>query len=346
MLPTSILTAFAFCSAFVSAAPIDWATVNYNVNWATVQYNLPATTKAAVAAAATTHAAVATVAAQQKNVAATTSKSSNTASSSSSSSGSSSDSTSSFGSNSAVAFSQYKDSGGCKSKSELEASIRAMSSYSVIRLYDTDCDIVSIAMATKASNQKILVGIFYPDKWSDGVNTIKSAVSARGTWGDIFAITVGNEDVNDGTYTASQMAGYVSSVKSAISNKVPVAAVDVYSTIWNNKDLCNGDFVAANAHPYFDDSTSAGDCGTWLQTQITKLKSVCPGKNILITETGWPTAGDSGRASSSSQSSCLNSIKSSSIKDQVTLFSMWNEKWKSSGVEPYWGMNGNDPNAS
>lgn len=366
----SIIALTFLLNILCEAAPVDWNAINYAVDWNTINYGnaggAAAATQAAVtqaaapavtsltvnaAAATTSKAASASPKVQTNNKVVATSSSSPKSASSSSSKAASSGSSSSGSSNgyssslsgSGIAFSQYGNDGKCKSSTKLAQAIKALSSYSVIRLYDVDCDLVSVALENKGSNQKLLVGIYDPTKVSSGIETITKAVNKKGKWSDIYGVTIGNEHVNDGKYTASQMASYVSQAKSKLSgHNVKVAAVDVYSTIWSNKDLCNGDFVAANAHPYFDGSSEPSNCGKWLESQISKLKGICSGKDVLITETGWPTAGGN-RASKSNQNSCLNSIKSSSSNKHSLLFSAWNEAWKDGTLEQSWGIKGADP---
>jgi exo-beta-1,3-glucanase (GH17 family) len=60
-------------------------------------------------------------------------------------------------------------------------------------------------------------------------------------------------------------------------------AVDTFIAILNNPTLCQaGDYVAANAHAFFDASISASGAGAWAAEQASKLKSLC-GKDVLIT---------------------------------------------------------------
>jgi exo-beta-1,3-glucanase (GH17 family) len=64
----------------------------------------------------------------------------------------------------------------------------------------------------------------------------------------------------------------------------PVVAVDTFIAIQNNPSLCNAsDYVAANAHAYFDGTVAASGAGTWVAQQSAKLASVCGGKGVLIT---------------------------------------------------------------
>lgn len=66
----------------------------------------------------------------------------------------------------------------------------------------------------------------------------------------------------------------------------PVVAVDTFIAIYNNPGLCGAsDYVAANAHAYFDGGVAASGAGAWVAEQASKLSSVCGGKGVLITGT-------------------------------------------------------------
>jgi exo-beta-1,3-glucanase (GH17 family) len=64
----------------------------------------------------------------------------------------------------------------------------------------------------------------------------------------------------------------------------PVVAVDTFIAILNNPSLCDAsDYIAANAHAYFDGGVSASGAGAWVAQQASKLSSLCGGKDVLIT---------------------------------------------------------------
>jgi exo-beta-1,3-glucanase (GH17 family) len=67
-----------------------------------------------------------------------------------------------------------------------------------------------------------------------------------------------------------------------------VVAVDTFIAIYNNPSLCEAsDYIAANAHAYFDGNVAASGAGEWVAQQASKLSSVCGGKDVLITGTSF-----------------------------------------------------------
>lgn len=250
-----------------------------------------------------------------------------------------------------IAFSQYTNSGSCKSESELATNFEAMQNFSTIRLYNTDCNLVEIAMKYKKANQTLLIGIYDPLDISNSVNLIKTALNGTNATEHIEAITLGNEHVNDGKHTATEMVNYLGSLKKQLTDSFGynghLSIVDTFNAIESNPVLCTTDdssFVTANAHPFFS-GVEASTAGDWLQSTISTLNSACHNKSVLISESGWPTKGNSiGSAvpSLNDQASALKSLVGASIAKSVILFSGWNEMWKQPGsynVENYWGIN-------
>lgn len=138
--------------------------------------------------------------------------------------------------------------------------------------------------------------------------------------------------------------------------KGPVVAVDTFIAILNNPGLCDAsDYIAANCHPYFDGGVSASGAGAWVAQQASKLSSVCGGKDVLITgtssqrqiliqESGWPTAGETNGqavASKTNQAIAMAGILSS-MRNKCVVFTAFDDLWKSPGefgVEQHWVQN-------
>jgi exo-beta-1,3-glucanase (GH17 family) len=276
-----------------------------------------------------------------------TSTSSGSASGSSSSSSSSSSSTGSIGFASGakgITYSPYTSTGSCKDASTVKSDIAKLSQFDIIRIYDTDCSGVENVLAALSSNQKLFAGIYYLEKIADSVKIISNAVN--GDWSNIYTVSVGNELVQDGTAT-SDIKSAVDEARTALTSagySGTVVSVDTLVAVQDNPELCDySDFVAVNSHPFWDGNVSPEDAGTFLKTQIANIQKICGGKDVLITETGWPTQGDSYGScvpSLANQKTAVSAI-ASEVGDDVLLFTTYNDYWKSGGdygVEQYWGI--------
>ena len=158
--------------------------------------------------------------------------------------------------------------------------------------------------------------------------------------------------VNSNQATPSQVGQYIESGRSALKAagySGPVVSVDTFISVINNPELCDySDYMAVNAHAYFDKNTVAQDSGKWLLEQIQRVWTACDGKkNVIITESGWPSKGETyGVAvpSKENQKDAVSAITSSCGSDTF-LFTAFNDYWKADGaygVEKYWGVLSNE----
>ncbi|KAI3404477.1 MP65 [Candida oxycetoniae] len=247
-----------------------------------------------------------------------------------------------------ITYSPYSDAGGCKTSAQIAVEIALLAGFDVIRLYGVDCDQVAQVLKAKHSGQKIFAGIFDVGQISQGIQTIADAVAAHGSWDDIHTISIGNELVNSGQCSPAQIKGYVDEARGALAStgyKGPVVSVDTFIAVINNPSLCQySDYIAVNAHAFFDGHYTADQAGDWVLSQIQRVWTACGGsKNVLITETGWPSRGESNGAavpSLKNQQSAISSIKST-CGNSAILFTAFNDLWKADGpfnAEKYWGF--------
>lgn len=267
----------------------------------------------------------------------------------SSTSSSSSSETGSFSSSGkGIVYSPYSDSGDCKSSSQIASEVAQLADYDLIRIYGVDCDQVNAVLKAKTSSQKIFAGIYDVSNIESGVESLASAVLANGGWDHVHTVSIGNELVNAGSATPAQIKEYIATGRSALKSKGytgPVVSVDTFIAVINNPELCEySDYAAVNAHAFFDGYVTADQAGKWVLLQIQRVYTACSGKkSVFITESGWPSKGDTNGVavpSKENQKSAISSIKSS-CGDSTILFTAFNDLWKADGAfnaEKYWGI--------
>ncbi|KAI5953337.1 hypothetical protein KGF54_002708 [Candida jiufengensis] len=256
-----------------------------------------------------------------------------------------------------ITYSPYSKSDQCKSASQVASDIAKLKDYELIRLYSTDCSGIENVLASMTSNQKLYLGLWNIDSASvqSGLAEIKTAIStsSRG-WGVVHTIAVGNERVNAGAASVAQMQTAVDTARSWLKTNAPnytgyIVTVDTLVAYVANPQLCEmSDYLAVNSHPYWDGGVQPSNSGPWLLNQISNLQNVCgSSKEVLITETGWPTQGDNFGQCVPSVQNQVAAIKSinQSLGSKVIMFTMYNDYWKDPGpynVEQHWGIFG-DP---
>ncbi|KAK9376621.1 glycoside hydrolase superfamily [Lipomyces chichibuensis] len=268
------------------------------------------------------------------------------ASTSSSAPASSSSSSGNFSGSKGIVYSPYNADGTCKSAAQVASDVAQFESYSLIRLYGVDCAQVENVWAAISSSQKLFIGVFDVTQLDSAISTISSTAGTYG-WDQVYTVAIGNELVNSGTYTADEVVGFVNTGRSllrAAGYNGPVVTVDTFVAVIANPSLCAAsDYAAVNCHPFFDGGVVAADSGPFVQTQIGRVSAVCPGQDVLITESGWPKQGQNNGVAVPSvpnQQAALSSLLEC-IADQLIEFTAFNDYWKSPGefgVEQYWGI--------
>ncbi|KAI4734361.1 glycoside hydrolase [Aureobasidium sp. EXF-12298] len=262
-----------------------------------------------------------------------------------------------------IVYSPYTDAGGCKSQDQVNSDFEKImayassngDSYDFVRTYGTDCNqVLKVLNVCEKYDLKIFAGIFNiweDDKFDIGIAELLADVKSFGNdWSRFNTISAGNEVVNQGLLAADKVGAAVAKVRGAVNAagySGKIVAVDTLVAMVANADkLCDvSDYVAVNAHPFFDGNVAAENSGEWLLNSIQEVSSACNGKPTWITETGWPTQGSTNNKavpSVQNQKAALSSMKSA-VTSNVIWFTAFNDMWKTNSAatfnaEQYWGM--------
>ena len=127
--------------------------------------------------------------------------------------------------------------------------------------------------------------------------------------------------------------------------------VDTMVAMKENPELCHAsDFCAINCHAFFDGKVAAHEAGKFVLKWAEEVSRAAGGKMTVITETGWPSQGQTnGMAvpSLENQQAAIESIKQT-FSNNTIFYSSYNCLWKTNsantfGAEQYWGILGNAP---
>ena len=229
-----------------------------------------------------------------------------------------------------------------------------MKGYDVVRLYGVDCNQIANVIAA-GTGMKLFLGIYDINSIQSEVQTIASAVN--GDWSLVQTVSVGNELVNSGSASVGAVTAAIGTARSllkAAGYTGPVVTVDTMVAMQSNPELCEAsDFCAINCHAFFDSNTQASGAGAFVQGWIEKVSQAANGKLTVVTETGWPTQGNSNGAavpSPQNQQAALSSIQST-VTSNVILYSAFNTLWKTNtaatfNAEQFWGIYGNPPSGA
>ncbi|KAK7755260.1 hypothetical protein SLS62_002765 [Diatrype stigma] len=240
------------------------------------------------------------------------------------------------------------DTGDCMTQEEVEKDIAGLAAkdIKIVRTYSTDCSTLEfVGEACEKYGIQMMVGVFIDG--SDGCSASSpkiadqiSALKSWGKWDMVELVTVGNEAIINGYCSAAEIASLVETCKSEFSGYTGLYTTAETVNIWQEPEtqsaLCDVvDILGTNAHAFFNYQTTADKAGEFVKGQLDIVSNLCPGKEGIVLETGWPKAGTSlglAVAGVAEQRTALDSI----IKecgDKAVLFSLYDDKWKSANTE-------------
>lgn len=191
---------------------------------------------------------------------------------------------------------------------------------------------------------KTLVGAWLSDDLKKNELEIESLINlAQNGYVDIAA--VGNEVLYRNDLSLQQLLGYMKRVKDALPD-TPVGYVDAYYEFVRHPALVqNSDVILTNCYPFWEGTAVEYSLGH-MNDMLQQVMSVCDNKRVIITETGWPSQGESLKGAHPSN---LNAMKyfidtqQWSKENDIDLFyfSSFDESWKKGDegeVGAYWGL--------
>jgi len=226
----------------------------------------------------------------------------------------------------------------------------AQKGFSSVRVYSTDCaTLENIGSSARNNGLKIILGVWISSTGISGAQGQVSDIIAWGQWDLVELIVVGNEAVFNGYTSASGLAGFISSSTSAFKSAGYTGAITTTEplSVWqdssNAGSLCEViDVLGANLYAFFNAQITADKAGSFIQSEIDILNSICSSKPVYVLESGWPHQGNcNGMAcpSPENQATALKGIQAV-VGAQVVFLSFEDEPWKQPGefgVEQFWG---------
>lgn len=200
-----------------------------------------------------------------------------------------------------------------------------------IRVFSTTGGYELIPAIAKSMGFKILMGAWIGKDKEQNEKEIQSLVKLVND-GLIDMASVGNEVLFRADQDENALINYINTVKKQ-TNGVPVCCVDIYSEFINHPNLVNAcDKLLINCYPFWE-GAHIEHAGVYLQEMYSKVKAIAGGKEVIVTETGWPSEGQVvGEAVPSKTNLMLYfmEVQSWAAQARVKLFcfSSFDEAWK------------------
>ena len=161
-----------------------------------------------------------------------------------------------------------------------------------VRTYATELGLDQVAEIAAKHGLKVLQGLWLgSDPVRNAAEIDKVVALANQHQGTIRGVVVGNEVLLRGEMSDVDLAATIRLVKSKVP--VPVTYADVWEYWLRYRGIAAAvDFITIHILPYWEDvPVAAGDAGTHINDIETKVAATFPGREILIGESGWPSAG-------------------------------------------------------
>ncbi len=218
-----------------------------------------------------------------------------------------------------------------------------------VRTYATDNGLDQVPQIAQRLGIKVLQGLWLDRDRQKNRIQIDTAIALVKRFPDaISGIVVGNEVLLRGELAPEDIAAALREVKAATGK--PVTYADVWEFWLRNRELAaTVDFVTIHILPYWEDFPIAADRAAAHVDEIrSKVAAAFPGKEILIGEVGWPSAGrmrEGALPSRSNQAHVLEEVmaRARAKNYRVNLIEAFDQPWKRTlegTVGGYWGLFG------
>jgi glucan 1,3-beta-glucosidase len=218
---------------------------------------------------------------------------------------------------------------------------------SCVRSYSIEHGLDRIPEIAQRHGLKVLHGIWLSSNAEQNRQQIETSVALAKRFPDVIqAIIVGNEVLLRGEMSAVDLANTIRGVKAQVPVRVTYA--DVWEFWLRNRVIYDAvDFVTIHILPYWEDFPIPGqEAGAHVESIRKRLGAAFPDKEMLIGETGWPSAGrmrEGALPSPANQARVLHDVLALAKRENyaVTVIEAFDQPWKrqlEGTVGGHWGL--------
>jgi len=216
-----------------------------------------------------------------------------------------------------------------------------------VRTYSTEHGLEQVPGIARRVGLKVIQGLWLSSHPEKNREQVESVIRLTKQFPDVIqAVVVGNEVLLRGELSADNVAAFLREVRSRTS--VPVTYADVWEFWLRHRDLgAIVDFVTIHILPYWEDfPIPAAQAAAHVESIRERMAAAFPGKEILIGETGWPSAGrmrEGALPSLVNQALVLQEVLAVAKRKgyRVNVIEAFDQPWKrrlEGTVGGYWGL--------
>ena len=234
------------------------------------------------------------------------------------------------------------------SAAQIDEDLAFLSHYTrCIRTYSVDDGGADVLVSARRYGLKVLHGVWISNDREKTRRQIETTVALAKDYADVVtAVVVGNEVLLRGEMSPSDLIAYIREIKSRVAQ--PVTYADVWEFWLRYPDVQNAvDFVTVHILPYWEDfPIPARLAAAHVESIREKVAAAFPGKEIVIGEFGWPSAGrmrEGARPSPSNQGRVIAETLAMAEREhfRVNIIEAFDQPWKRAlegVVGGYWGI--------
>ena len=214
-----------------------------------------------------------------------------------------------------------------------------------IRSYSVTTGLESIPLVARSLGLKVAAGAWISTNRTQNASEVANLIAAANA-GNVDIAVVGNEALLRGDVTESQLLAYMMQVRQAISSGIPVTYADTYPTLLAHPNVVSqSDVVFGNFYPYWE-GTSVSNAVCSLAQEYQQLVMAAGSRQVIVSETGWPSGGDSVAAAIPSPANAAQfelQFLTWATANHIPYmyFEAFDEAWKAASEGPqgaYWGV--------
>ncbi len=216
-----------------------------------------------------------------------------------------------------------------------------------IRVYSVDYGLDQIAGIAERLGLKVLQGLWLSSHADRNRYQIETTIALANKYPDtIRAVIVGNEVLLRGEMTATDLAATMRAVKAQV--KVPVTYADVWEFWLRHRDVAAAaDFITIHILPYWEDfPIPASQAAAHVESIRRQVAASFAGKEIIIGEVGWPSAGrmrEGALPSPANQARVIQDVLAFAKREgvKVNVIEAFDQPWKRAlegTVGGHWGL--------
>lgn len=234
------------------------------------------------------------------------------------------------------------------SPERIDADLRALSQrFDCVRTYSQGQGLSAVPRIAQRYGMKVLLGIWLGRDRTANAEQVRLGIATARAYPQVLrGVIVGNEVLLRGELSAPALGAYVRQVRDAID--VPVTYADVWEFWLRHPELAASvDYLTIHILPYWEDEPVAPQRALQHVADVyARVRAAFPGREVMIGETGWPSAG---RQRQAADASVVNEARylrgfldyAARVHMPYNVIEAFDQPWKRAQegtVGGYWGI--------